>query len=156
MVATWCVFSLPFNMDIGFVYSNAAIPISSASSYDRRSRADIAASFQVAICMFCLCLSPGNLLIMYFLFFVSIFVLLLYLFLPWYCFHAASCCITSRRKVPASNWMGFKPWTFHKIFGNVNFDFPLVSLDYLPYVSKELIHFCIPPPVGSFWRRCIK
>ncbi|KAL5571556.1 hypothetical protein UlMin_021153 [Ulmus minor] len=28
---------------------NAAIPISSASSYDRRSRADIAASFQVAI-----------------------------------------------------------------------------------------------------------
>lgn len=34
--------------------SNAAIPISSASSEDRRSRADIAASFQVAIYMFLL------------------------------------------------------------------------------------------------------
>ena len=82
-----------------FSSRNAAIPISSASSEDRSSRADIAASFQVAICIFMLYSFSKRPRITY----SSTPHVFSFYFCNCNCFDAASCCTTSTGKMSASN-----------------------------------------------------
>lgn len=88
---------------------------------------------------------------------------------PLTMFYAASCGITSRRKVWTSNWMGIKDWAFHKTFGEwwhelqfPNFfttphsAHPFVCFFGLYYFGVCHTHHCVLPSLGGFWRCSIK
>lgn len=95
--------------------SDAEIPLSSASSQDRKSRADIAAAFQVdSLCFLHWCFSLSLSLSL-----CGVTVGMVYSFISWCTwgkFHAASRSVTFGGKMWTSYWMGIEDRAINQIF----------------------------------------